>query len=229
MRSFGFASIRCPDAYGAGVTIADITVKMTAEQAHAGTVVFDWNTQEVTGDDLLQHGTVSVTVVNDQGGATGDTKNLIWDEEYGIAYIGPVEARLTGATPIYTTLADALARALDGDTVKLLTDAKLEQEQDVGVDVTLDLAGLAVAVTGDAGILVTNATLNVTDTAAISAALPTGTIKAGTEATPASLVKSGEGGVVRIPMGIFAAADADFAPQDGNDDLGNLLHQPQRL
>ena len=172
--------------------------------------MFNWNAEEVTGEDIPQHGTVSVTVVDDQGGATGDTKSLIWDEEYGIAYIGPVEARLTGAThetPIYTTLVDALVRALDGDTVKLLTDAKLEQVQDVGVDVTLDLAGLSIAVTGDAGILVTNATLSITNTVINATAAITGTIKAGTEATPASLVKSGEGGVVRIPMGIFAAAE----------------------
>ena len=195
---------------GAGVTIAEIAVKMTDEQARAGTVVFNWNAEEVTGEDIPQHGTVSVTVVDDQGGATGDTKSLIWDEEYGIAYIGPVEARLTGAThetPIYTTLVDALVRALDGDTVKLFTDAKLEQVQDVGVDVTLDLAGLSIAVTGDAGILVTNATLSITNTVINATAAITGTIKAGTEATPASLVKSGEGGVVRIPMGIFAAAE----------------------
>ena len=205
---------------GAGVVITDITVKMTEDQARVGTVVFDWNTEEVTGDDLPQHGTVSVTVVNDQGGATGDTKGLIWDEEYGIAYIGPVEARLTGAThetPIYTTLADALARALDGDTVKLLSNATLAQPQDLAADATLDLAGLTVDVTGAAGILVTNATLSITNTVANATDAVTGTIKAGTGASPTALITSGEGGTVRIPMGIFAAAEGGKVLETADD------------
>ena len=158
--------------------------------------------------------------MNDQGGATGDTKGLIWDEEYGIAYIGPVEARLTGAThetPIYTTLADALARALDGDTVKLLSNATLAQPQDLAADATLDLAGLTVDVTGAAGILVTNATLSITNTVANATDAVTGTIKAGTGASPTALITSGEGGTVRIPMGIFAAAEGGKVLETADD------------
>ena len=199
---------------GAGVTITEIIVKMTEEQARVGTAVFDWNAEEVTGEDLPQHGTVAVTVVDAQGDATGETKGLVWDEEYGVAYIGPVEARLSGPThetPIYTTLADALARAESGDTVKLLKDATLAQVQNVGVNATLDLAGWTVEVTGDAGIIVANATLGITNTVANAADAITGTIKAGTGATPTSLVKSGEGGLVRIPMGIFAATEGQKA------------------
>ena len=205
---------------GSGVVITNITVKMTEEQARVGTIVFDWNTEEVSGDDIPQHGTVSVTVVNAQGGETGETKGLIWDEEYGIAYIGPVEARLTGPThetPIYTTLADALARALDGDTVKLLKNAVLAQPQDLGVSATLDLAGWTVDVTGTAGLLVTNATLSITNTVTNATDAITGTIKAGLEASPTSLIKSGEGGLVRIPMGIFAAVEGGKVLETADD------------
>ena len=205
---------------GSGVVITNITVKMTEEQARVGTIVFDWDTEEVSGDDIPQHGTVSVTVVNAQGGETGETKGLIWDEEYGIAYIGPVEARLTGPThevPIYTTLADALTRALDGDTVKLLKNAVLAQPQDLGVSATLDLAGWTVDVTGTAGLLVTNATLSITNTVTNATDAITGTIKAGLEASPTSLIKSGEGGLVRIPMGIFAAAEGGKVLETADD------------
>ncbi len=205
---------------GSGVVITNITVKMTEEQARVGTIVFDWDTEEVSGDDIPQHGTVSVTVVNAQGGETGETKGLIWDEEYGIAYIGPVEARLTGPThetPIYTTLADALARALDGDTVKLLKNAVLAQPQDLGVSATLDLAGWTVDVTGAAGILVTNATLSVTNTVTNATDAITGTIKAGLETSPTSLIKSGEGGLVRIPMGIFDAVEGAKVLETADD------------
>ena len=103
------------------MTIADITVKMTEDQARLGKVVFDWDPESVTGDDVPHHGTVEVTVVDDQGGATGDTKSLVWDEEYGIAYIGPCEARLTGPgrEPGYMDLTNAFDMAVGGDTVTL--------------------------------------------------------------------------------------------------------------
>ena len=148
---------------------------------------------------------VEVTVVNNSGTPTGETKGLIWDEEYGVAYIGPVEARLTGTThetPVYTSLANALDIAKDNDKVELLTNAVLSAVQGVGSDVTLDLAGYKVSVNGEKGLFVTNATLVIADTSVKT----NGTICAGDEASPASLIESGNGGVVNIPTGIFAAA-----------------------
>ena len=108
---------------GAAVTISDITVKMTEDQARLGKVVFDWDPESVTGDDVPNHGTVEVTVVDDQGGATGDTKSLVWDEEYGIAYIGPVEVRLSGPgkEPSYMDLTNAFDIAAGGDTITLFS------------------------------------------------------------------------------------------------------------
>ena len=187
---------------GGDVIISNVVVKLTEDQATLGKVVFEWDSGETPPDD--EQG-VEVTVVNNSGTPTGETKGLIWDEEYGVAYIGPVEARLTGTThetPVYTSLANALDIAKDNDKVELLTNAVLSAVQGVGSDVTLDLAGYKVSVNGEKGLLVTNATLVIADTSVKT----NGTIRAGDEASPASLIESGNGGVVNIPTGIFAAA-----------------------
>ena len=187
---------------GGDVIISNVVVKLTEDQATLGKVVFEWDSGETPPDD--EQG-VEVTVVNNSGTPTGETKGLVWDEEYGVAYIGPVEARLTGSThetPVYTSLANALDIAKDGDKVELLTNAVLSAVQGVGSDVTLDLAGYKVSVNGAKGLLVTNATLVIADTSVKT----NGTICAGDEASPASLIESGNGGVVNIPTGIFAAA-----------------------
>ncbi len=192
-----------PVDLGDGVVIQDVVVLMTEDQATLGKVVFDWDvTDEYPPDD--EQG-VTVTVVNSSGEPTGEEKGLVWDEEYGVAYIGPVEARLTGTThetPVYTSLANALDIAKDNDKVELLTNAVLSAVQGVGSDVTLDLAGYKVSVNGEKGLLVTNATLVIADTSVKT----NGTICAGDEASPASLIESGNGGVVNIPIGIFVAA-----------------------
>ena len=187
---------------GGDVIISNVVVKLTEDQATLGKVVFEWDSGETPPDD--EQG-VEVTVVNNSGTPTGETKGLIWDEEYGVAYIGPCEARLTGAThetPVYTSLANALDIAKDNDKVELLTNAVLSAVQGVGSDVTLDLAGYKVSVNGAKGLLVTNATLVIADTSVKT----NGTICAGDEASPASLIESGNGGVVNIPTGIFVAA-----------------------
>ena len=187
---------------GGDVVISNVVVKLTEDQATLGKIVFEWDSGETPPDD--EQG-VEVTVVNNSGTPTGETKGLIWDEEYGVAYIGPVEARLTGSThetPVYTSLANALDIAKDNDKVELLTNAVLSAVQGVGSDVTLDLAGYKVSVNGAKGLLVTNATLVIADTSVKT----NGTICAGDEASPASLIESGNGGVVNIPTGIFVAA-----------------------
>ena len=187
---------------GGDVVISNVVVKLTEDQATLGKVVFEWDSGETPPDD--EQG-VKVTVVDNSGTPTGEEKGLVWDEEYGVAYIGPCEARLTGAThetPVYTSLANALDIAKDNDKVELLTNAVLSAVQGVGSDVTLDLAGYKVSVNGAKGLLVTNATLVIADTSVKT----NGTICAGDEASPASLIESGNGGVVNIPTGIFVAA-----------------------
>ena len=191
-----------PVDLGDGVVIQDVIVLMTEDQATLGKVVFEWDDSVTTPPDDEQG--VSVTVVNNSGDPTGETKGLVWDEEYGVAYIGPVEARLTGTThetPVYTSLANALDIAKDNDKVQLLTNAVLSAVQGVGSDVTLDLAGYNVSVNGEKGLLVTNATLVIADSLATN-----GVIRAGDGASPASLIESGNGGVVNIPTGVFEAA-----------------------
>ena len=192
-----------PVDLGDGVVIQDVVVLMTEDQATLGKVVFDWDVNDEEPPDDEQG--VTVTVVNSSGEPTGEEKGLVWDEEYGVAYIGPVEARLTGTThetPVYTSLANALDIAKDNDKVELLTNAVLSAVQGVGSDVTLDLAGYKVSVNGEKGLLVTNATLVIADTSAAT----NGMICAGDEASPASLIESGNGGVVNIPTGILVAA-----------------------
>jgi hypothetical protein len=72
----------------------------------------------------------------------------------------------------------------------------------VGSDVTLDLEGYKVEVSGGQGLLVTNATLNIVDSGVSS----TGMVYAADGAAPTSLIESGNGGVVNIPTGIYVAA-----------------------
>ncbi len=119
-----------PIDLGAGVAIDNVVVLMTEEQASKGKVVFDWDAADITGDDIPAHADdVVVTIVNAEGESSGEPKTVEWDEEQGLGYIGPCEARLTGLThdaPIYTTLANAIALAADsGDTVTLLMDISL--------------------------------------------------------------------------------------------------------
>ena len=114
-----------PIEIGSGIVVDNVTIKMTEDQATAGTPVIIW---DVDGGVVAPENEAGVTValVDGQGEPTGDTANLIWDDEMGMAYIGPCEARLTGPTheqPIYTSLANAIAQAAQsGDTVTLLMD-----------------------------------------------------------------------------------------------------------
>ena len=136
---------------GGDVIISNVVVKLTEDQATLGRVVFEWDSGETPPDD--EQG-VEVTVVDNSGTPTGETKGLIWDEEYGIAFIGPVEARLTGPThevPIYTTLADAIARAAaSGDKVTLMTNVTLSACQTIDKSIEFSLNGQALAASGDA-------------------------------------------------------------------------------
>ena len=136
---------------GGEVVISNVVIKLTEDQATVGKIVFEWNATDETPDD--EQG-VGVTVVNDSGEPTGETKGLIWDEEYGIAYIGPVEARLTGPmhdTPVYTTLSNAIERAASsGDTVTLMTNVTLAACQTIDKSIVFSLNGKALAASGDA-------------------------------------------------------------------------------
>ena len=142
---------RNPVDLGDGVVIQDVVVLMTEEQATIGKIVFDWDTTDELPPDDEQG--VRVTVVNNSGVPTGETKGLVWDEDHGIAYIGPVEARLTDAengNPVYTTLAIAFASATNGCTVSLMTNVTYAAQSaetlvfdHAGATVTFDLNGFA--------------------------------------------------------------------------------------
>ena len=112
-----------PIEFGSDVTVANVVIYMTAEQVTAGTPVITWDAE---GGAPANEAGVTVAIVDAQGQPTGDEADLIWDDDLGIAYIGPCEARLTGPThntPIYTTFVNAIALAAEsGDTVTLLTN-----------------------------------------------------------------------------------------------------------
>ncbi|MBQ6339143.1 MAG: hypothetical protein IJI36_08370 [Kiritimatiellae bacterium] len=134
---------------GNGVDVANVVVQLTDEQATAGTPVFTWTPSEGGTPD---HEDVVIQV----SGSASDSA-LVWDDELGVAYIGPCEARLTGPThetPVYASLADALLRAAsEGDTITLLMDiTDFTGMQAIGKSLTLDGAGhKVVAAAGAAG------------------------------------------------------------------------------
>ena len=113
-----------PVEIGNLISVSNVTVLMTEEQATLGQPVFTWNTetaQEPENSDLV------VITVLESAGTPYDpeeetiTKGLVWDDELGIAYIGPCEARLTGPErePGYMDLTNAFNMAVGGDTVTL--------------------------------------------------------------------------------------------------------------
>ncbi len=179
-----------PIDLGAGVEIDNVVVLMTEEQASKGKVVFDWDAAEITGDDIPAHADdVVVTIVNAAGESSGDPKTVEWDEEQGLGYIGPCEARLTGPThdaPIYTTLANAIALAAEsGDTVTLLMDISLTDRLFVNAgatptfdsknryattsenkSITLDMNGFDI--TSSSNIALAGGSLNITGNGTIS-------------------------------------------------------------
>ena len=114
-----------PIEIGSGIVVENVTVKLTEDQATAGTPVIIWDAAHGVHAPENEAG-VTVHLVDGQGADTGETAELIWDDEMGMAYIGPVEARLTGPThdkPIYTMLAHAIEIAeQSGDTVTLMMD-----------------------------------------------------------------------------------------------------------
>ena len=136
---------------GGEVVISNVVIKLTEDQATVGKIVFEWDATDETPDD--EQG-VEVTVVNGSGEPTGEKKGLVWDEEYGIAYIGPVEARLTGPThdmPVYTTLSNAIERAASsGDTVSLMTNVTLAACQTIDKSIVFNLNGKVLAAADDA-------------------------------------------------------------------------------
>ena len=107
-----------PVELGSGVDVENVQIKMTEEQAVLGHPVFVW---DVEVEEPVHEGNLVVQVVNGQGEPTGVTKGLVWDDELGIAYIGPCEARLTGPDrdPGYMDLTNAFAMAVGGDIVTL--------------------------------------------------------------------------------------------------------------
>ena len=144
---------------GTGISATNVTIKVTEEQATTlGQAIVTWNTEGESEEDVasLESG-VKVEIVNDDGDpvtdpVTGDPMeaSIIWDAEMGVAYIGPCEARLTGPThetPIYTSLASAIARAANsGDTVTLLTNiVNYTGTQEISKSLTLDGAGHKIA------------------------------------------------------------------------------------
>ena len=134
-----------PVVFGDGVEVGKVEIKLTAEQATAGRPIVTWDAEGGVEAPENESG-VSVAIVDGSGEPTGDTADLIWDDELGLAYIGPCEARLTGPThpePIYTTLAAAIAQAAQsGDTVTLMTDVvNFTTTQEITKSLTIDGAG----------------------------------------------------------------------------------------
>ena len=125
-----------PVALGGDIDVANIVLKLTQEQTEAGTPVFVWDTEDVAP----VHEQVTIQV----GGSEDDDAELIWDEEMGLAYIGPCEARLTGPThamPLYTTLAAAVAAAQTDDRITLLSNVANAGEIAMTSGATFDGAG----------------------------------------------------------------------------------------
>ncbi|MBQ7189829.1 MAG: hypothetical protein IJR99_10480 [Kiritimatiellae bacterium] len=137
-----------PIELGSGVAVSNVTINMTAEQATAGTPIIIWDAENA--DAPANESGVTVELVDAQGTPTGDTADLIWDDELGVAYIGPCEARLTGPThetPVYTTLANAIALAeQSGDTIMLMTNiVNFTGTQDIAKqDLVIDGAGYSI-------------------------------------------------------------------------------------
>ena len=113
-----------PVEIGNLIGVTNVTVLMTAEQATLGQPVFTWNVETAGEPDNAE--SVKITVLesaevpyNPEDEAV--EKGLVWDDELGIAYIGPCEARLTGPErePGYMDLTNAFNMAVGGDTVTL--------------------------------------------------------------------------------------------------------------
>ena len=149
-----------PIEFGAGIAVTNVTIKMTEEQAEVGTPIIIWDVANGVEEPENPDG-VSVSVVNAQGEPIEDpvthepkTASLIWDEELGMAYIGPCDARLTGPThdmPIYTSLSNAVEQAAaSGDTVTLMTNVTLAAVQTIDKDMVFNLNGKALVADGDA-------------------------------------------------------------------------------
>ena len=142
-----------PIEFGDGIVVSNVTIKLTEDQAQIGTPIIIWDVDSGVGEPENPEG-VSVAVVNNQGTPTGDTAMLIWDEELGLAYIGPCDARLTGPThdtPVYTTLSNAIERAAaSGDKVTLMTNVTLSACQTIDKSIEFSLNGQALAASGDA-------------------------------------------------------------------------------
>ena len=113
-----------PVEIGNLIGVTNVTVLMTAEQATLGQPVFTWNVETAGEPDNAE--SVKITVLESaevpyDPEEEAVEKGLVWDDELGIAYIGPCEARLTGPgrEPGYMDLANAFDMAVGGDTVTL--------------------------------------------------------------------------------------------------------------
>ena len=144
-----------PVEIGNAITVTNVTVLMTEEQAVLGQPVFTWNTE--TAEEPENSDLVKITVMPDaQSEPQGDEpeKGLVWDDELGLAYIGPCEARLTGPSreiPAYTSLSNAVElAAASGDTVTLMTNVTLSAQQTIDKSIVFNLNGKVLDAAGDA-------------------------------------------------------------------------------
>ena len=158
--------------FGAGVEVTNVTIILTESQATAGTPIIIWDADNGVEAPANEEG-VTVRVVDEVSGQpTGETAELIWDDEMGMAYIGPCDARLTGPThtdPIYTTLSNAVEQAAaSGDTVTLMTNVTLTARQTIDKSIVFDLNGKVLAANGDAILIDSGAAVQMFDAGTVT-------------------------------------------------------------
>ena len=142
-----------PIEFGAGISVTNVTIRMAEEQATAGTPVVIWDAEGGVDAPANESG-ILIALVDSQGESTGDSADLVWDNELGLAYIGPCDARLTGPThdlPTYASLSNTVEQAAaSGDAVTLMANVTLAARQAIGKSIVLDLNGNSLVADGDA-------------------------------------------------------------------------------
>ncbi len=121
-----------PVSLGEGIAVSNLVLLISADHAGLGTEIFTWTPG--AEEEIPDQGAITIQI------AGGGEAELVWDMEAGVAYIGPCEARVTGPThekPHYATLTGAIAAALSGDTVEVITNVTLSTGLDITKSITL--------------------------------------------------------------------------------------------
>ena len=103
---------------------ASLTINCEIEKADGAKVLAAWNGQTVKTNDVTVR-----DLLNAEGYAMVEEATGVWTVKTAMAKIG---------TTNYASLADALAAAVDGNTIVLLDDATLTETANISITLTID-------------------------------------------------------------------------------------------